>query len=86
MHGLVECQATTCSLPFSIMWVPEDHVPLQGQAGQSWSFFVLNKDIHILRNIRNYSPTTKHTSPVDLKVFLYVNEPNLLTRSCLQSE
>jgi len=49
-------------------------------------FVVLNKGIHILRNIRNYSPTTKHTSPEDLSVFLYVNELNLLTRSCLQSE
>jgi hypothetical protein len=39
MHGLVENQATTCSSPFLIIWVPEDNVFLQGQAGQSWCFF-----------------------------------------------
>lgn len=79
MYGLVEGQTTICSSPFLIMWVPEDHVLLQGQAGQSWSYFFLNKGISILRNIRSSSPTTKHTSPEYLTVFLYVNEPNLLT-------
>ena len=43
MHGLMEGQATICSSLFLIMWFPEDYVLLQGQAGQSWSFFVLNK-------------------------------------------
>jgi hypothetical protein len=38
MHGLVEGQATTCSSPFSVMWLPEDLVLLQAQADQSWSF------------------------------------------------
>jgi len=37
-------------------------------------FFSLNKAIPILRNCRNSSPTTKHTSPEDLTVFLYVHE------------
>jgi hypothetical protein len=32
-------------------------------------FCVLNKGVHILRNSRNYSPTTKHKSPEDLTVF-----------------
>jgi hypothetical protein len=31
-------------------------------------------------------PTTKHNTPEDLRAFLYVNDPNLLTRSSLQSE